>query len=544
MQAKNPLRQRRWILIGLVFALIVGGYVLFTKTELAAQRGSDNTANTAAAVTEPTTVAVQAASAVISEVSASGHIELVSEHYVMQDVEGEVAKILVNVGDEVQAGDLLLTLDTTELERAVALAELTVELQGNALAQLTEEAEAAEIAVAEANLTEAQENLADVLAGPSAEEIAAAKSSLAAAWASYSELQEGPSAAALTQLSADIKKTEVALAEAQRAYDQIAWRNDTGMTSEAATLQDATIDYESALAAYEESTAAADTSELQSALSAAQSAQATLDDLQNSPTAAEIATAEAVVTEAQATLEELVDGASTTEIRDAEISLESALIDLQVAYADLDAAKIYAPSAGTVLAINAEVGERITADGTAVITLADTSQLELTIDVAEVDIVQLAVGQAAEVEIDALSNQTFAGVIEYIAPVSDDTSAVVSYPVTIRLTDESLAGVLPGMTAVATIVDTNAAADSLLVPTSAILLQDGQSVVTVVTEAGSEVVEVLPGGVQGEWTVVQSADLAVGDQVLGSVTSYTSESESFGPPGGPPGGGMAPPVMR
>ena len=53
-------------------------------------------------------------------------------------------------------------------------------------------------------------------AGPSTEEIAAARSSLAAAQSSYSELTAGPSAAELTQLSADLKKAEVAVAEAQR----------------------------------------------------------------------------------------------------------------------------------------------------------------------------------------------------------------------------------------------------------------------------------------------------------------------------------------
>lgn len=542
MKFKNLASKRGWIVAALAIFLTMGGYFAMNATEIFAQMSNGETTQSADGATAPATVAIQLASAVMTEVSAAGNIELMSEEYVMQDVEAEVAEIAVNVGDQVRAGDLLITLDTTELEREVMLAELEVEAQRNALAQLIEEADAAEIAVAEANLVEAQENLADVLAGSSADEIAAARSSLTAAWANYSELQAGPSDAELTQLSADLKKAEVALAEAQRAYDQIAWQNNTGMTTEAADLQDATIDYESALAAYEESTAAADTSDLQSALSSAQAAQVQLDDLLNSPTAAEIATAEANVADAEAALDDLLTGPSTTELRDTEIDLEKALIDLQIAYADLDAAKIYAPSDGTVLEINAEVGERITQDGTAVVTLADTSELELTIDVAEIDIVQISVGQAAEVEIDALSGQTFTGVVEYIAPTSDDSSSIVSYGVTIRMTDESLDRVLPGMTAVATIVDTNATTDdSWLVPTSAIRQQGEGTVVMVVTEEGDTPVEVLPGTVQGDWTLVQSAELAVGDEVVGSVTSYISEDEGFSGPGGgggPPDGGV------
>jgi len=541
MKLKKLTSKSGRIIAALAIVLIVGGYLVVNETQIVAQVTNGDTTQSTENAAEPTTVAIQSASAVMSEVSAAGHIELVSEVYVMQDVEAEVAEIAVNVGDQVQAGDLLITLDTTELEREVLLAKLEVEAQRNALAQLTEEASTAEIAMAEANLAEAQENLADVLAGPSSTEIAAAQSSLNAAWANYNELLDGPSDAELTQLSASLKKAEVAVAEAQRAYDQVAWQSNVGMTSQAAALQDATIDYESALAAYAESTAAADTSALQSALSAAQDAQVQMDELLNSPTAAEIATAEANVADAEAALDDLLTGATTTDLRDAEINLEKTLIDLQIASVDLDAATIYAPSDGTVLAINAEVGERISEDGTAVVTLADTSQLELTIDVAEVDIVQISVGQAAEVEIDALPSQTFAGVVEYIAPTSEDTSGVVSYGVTIRLTDESLDRVLPGMTAVATIVDTNATtSDSWLVPTSAIRQQGDVSVVMVVAADGNRTVEVLSGTVQGDWTVVQSAELAVGDEVVGSVTSYISEDEGVSGPGqgdGPPAGG-------
>ena len=187
------------------------------------------------------------------------------------------------------------------------------------------------------------------------------------------------------------------------------------MTAEASTFQQATIDFESALAAYEESVAPADASELQSALSSAQNAQVQLDDLLQSPTEADIATAEASVAEAAAKLDDLLTGADATDLRDAEISLEQALLDLEEAYANLAAAQVTAPIAGTVLSISAEVGERL-AEGAAVMTLADTAQLELTIEVAEVDVVQVGEGQAVAVEIDALSGQSFAGEVEYIAP--------------------------------------------------------------------------------------------------------------------------------
>jgi HlyD family secretion protein len=532
---------KRW-LIGflLLLGLGGGGYFFFYSTQVNAQEGANNSN---AEIAAPSTVAIQPASALLSEVSAAGHIELVSQQVVALEVGGVVNRIDVAVGDAVQAGDVLLALDTVALERAVKRAELTVEAQRNNLAQLTEAATASEIAVAEANLAEAKQTLADVQAGPSEAEINAARSSLSSAWSKYNELKAGPTQAELTQLSAEIKKAEVALAKARRAYDKIAWRNDVGMTSEAAALQDATIDYEKAKAAYESSIAAANNSEVQSAVSSAQSAQVQVDDLLNSPTEAELATAQAQVADAEAALADLQRGPSDSELRASEISLEQALVDLEEAHANLAKAQLVAPSAGIVLALDADIGQRVS-EGAAIVTLADTSQLQLTIDVAELDVPQIALGQPAAVEIDALSGQTLRGEIAYIAPSSSSTtgstSGVVYYPVTIqltKLTDDELAKVKPGMTAVATIQDTAAASDGWLVPTNAIQQQDGQAVVLVVSGEITSTVAITPGAVQGEWTVVQSPALQAGDQVVGNVATFLESQQQFGPSGGGPGGG-------
>ena len=59
--------------------------------------------------------------------SAAGSLTLVEEHYVALEMDGVVEKIAVDVGDTVAAGGLLLQLDTTDLERAVAQAELAAE---------------------------------------------------------------------------------------------------------------------------------------------------------------------------------------------------------------------------------------------------------------------------------------------------------------------------------------------------------------------------------------------------------------------------------
>ena len=532
MKWYNTSTFKRWTVGLLAVAVLAGGYLVVSRTQIEAQPTTTDTAAT-------TTVTVQPASAVISAVSASGNIELVSRTYVATEVDGVVDGLAVDVGDQVQTGDLLVSFNTTALERTVAQTQLTVEAAQVALTQLREPATAADLTAAVASVTEAQQNLDDVMAGPDSAEITAAQSRVSAAWSTYNELEAGPSSAELTQLSADLKSAQVTVAEAQTAYDKVAWQNNAGMTSEAADLQTATIAYEKALAAYQESTAAPANSEVQAALADIQDAQATLDDLLNSPTQAEIATAQSQLASAQATLDGLESSATDADVRSAQITLEQSLLDLEQAYSNLAAARVLAPTSGTVLEVAAERGEHL-ASGTVVVTLADTTQLQLTIDVAETDIAQVAVGQAAEVEIDALSSQTFAGVVAKIAPASDDDASVVSYAVTIRLTDDVLDKVLPGMTAVATLTDTNATSDDQwLVPTNGIQQQGDTAIVLVVGAEGTTPVTVVPVSVDGDWTIVQTTGLSIGDQVMGSVAVVEAEDTMGGPGGGaPPSGGM------
>ena len=198
-----------------------------------------------------------------------------------------------------------------------------------------------------------------------------------------------------------------------------------------------------------------------------------------------------------------------------------------------------APVAGTVLAVDAQVGQRVNA-GAAVVTLADTSQLELTIDVAELDLPQVAIGQAAVIDIDAFSGQPLNGVVAAIAPSSSSSSGVVYYPVTVRLTADDLSRVRPGMTAIATIQN-QTVANGWLVPTTAIRQEGDQSVVLVVKGEAETPVVVTTGAIQGEWTIVESPALQAGDQVSGTLASFVNEENNnrrFGPGGGgPPGGG-------
>ena len=163
------------------------------------------------------------------------------------------------------------------------------------------------------------------------------------------------------------------------------------------------------------------------------------------------------------------------------------------------------------LRLDAAPGAKVS-PGTAVAALADPTRLELTVQVAEVDIPGIESGRTVDVLIDAFPDQTFAGVISRIEPFTETQNGVISYPVTIQLLDNAQDSVLPGMTAVAAL-RSEAAGDRWPVPSTAIREVDGATVVTVVRGQERLPLAVTPEGLHGEWTIVRSAGLQDGNEV-------------------------------
>ena len=550
MQTKTPASRTMFSrlsriggwLIGIVFLLLVGYFIAQSgligggaSPSIGGPPAGFSAEGTTEVTTEEATVAIRPSTEGIGLVSAAGNLELAAEQQVVVKVNGIVDSIAVNVGDEVAAGDLLLVLDAQDAEQTVqqALLDLSSAQVGldNTLAGATD----AEITAAEATLRSAQATLADVQDGASSQEIAAAQAAVTAAQATYTDVVAPQTADQLTQLEADLRQAEVAVAEAQTAYDQVAWQNSAGMTSQAADLQDATITYEKAQAAYGEATAPAANGDVQSAVSTIESAQQTLADLLAQPSEADIASAEAEVASAEQSLQDLLDGAEASDVESARVALAQAELDIAAAAIDLGNTEVRAPMNGTILSVELQVGQQAS-EGEVAFTLADTSNLQLTVNVAEMDVKQLTVGMSATVTIDALPGESFAGQVLRISPASDPDQSVVNYPVTVLLVDDDLTGVRAGMTAVAEMQSTSLA-DTWLAPSSAVQEIDGQPQMVVLRDDNQMTVSVTTGQVQGEWIVVESSELQEGDEVIADLATYTADDNSgFGPPGGGGGG--------
>ncbi len=88
--------------------------------------------------------------------------------------------------------------------------------------------------------------------------------------------------------------------------------------------------------------------------------------------------------------------------------------------------------------VEVEVGDEVTL-GQVVLVLATLEELEVqTTDLTELDVGRIAVGQGVEVSVDALPDETFAGVVSEIALQGEDYRGDVVYEVTVEFTDAGL----------------------------------------------------------------------------------------------------------
>lgn len=107
--------------------------------------------------------------------------------------------------------------------------------------------------------------------------------------------------------------------------------------------------------------------------------------------------------------------------------IKSAEASLKEANEELMKTTIFAPSAGTISKLNVEIGERVVGTaqmaGTELLRLADLTEMEVRADVNENDIVRVALGDSATIEVDAFIGRKFKGRVTRVANSSQNTTA-------------------------------------------------------------------------------------------------------------------------
>lgn len=502
---------------------------------------------------------------VATSVSASGTLVSITEQNLGFAEGGELAEVLVEVGDRVAPGQVLARLDNRALEQALEQSQAQLD---QARAALDKIENGNQVEGAAASLEQSQEI------------VAATEDQVAATDASNDSAIER----AKTQL--DFDRSTLADAEETLAEDEESCDSEPTVTSTSST----TTGGSSSTTPTQDSAAGSATTPVPTAAAESTAAESTPN-----PACDRVASGETAVRQAEGTViasetaletaeqRETVDAASgRLSIENARANVVSAQNQLDLARTDrpadtasqaatvrdaqaavalargsLDDTALRAPVAGVVSAINGAVGEFVgPASGTTALAPGSSARLPALADAAGtgtgatttsgaflvlngVDSFQLVVpfeesdaarvqpGQVVDVTVDALPGLTRPATVLATSPTGDDASGIVSYYSTIVL-NESDPQLRDGQTAEAS-VRVQDVDNVLRVPSSVVRTENGGSVVDIpAAEGGDPVVTPFqPGTVGDEYTEVR-AGLRDGQEILlpqGQVSSVQ---------GGPP----------
>ena len=167
---------------------------------------------------------------------------------------------------------------------------------------------------------------------------------------------------------------------------------------------------------------------------------------------------------------------SKLNVESAKYAIISSEASVKEAKENLAKTKIYAPKNGTISRLNVEIGERVVGtaqmSGTEILSLANLNEMEVVVEVNENDILNVEIGDKVDIEVDALANQNFKGIVSEIANSADyvgiSADQLTTFKVKIEIVD--VANFKPGMTATVDII-TAKLNNALSVPIESITLR-------------------------------------------------------------------------
>ena len=482
-------KKRTWLIIVAIVALTGGAYAWYTLSGSAdAAEDEEPPLQTSTARTGDITISATAAGSVIPS----------DEILLSFPVNGILSELLVQVGDDVKAGDVLANIDDSDAQKAIVNAQLQV-------AQAAMKTDAAttktgisfdDISIEQArlNLEQAENSLDDLLSWePDEDEIAKAEASLASAEASYNAAlgQENASSSNITVNRISIDQAQRNLASAQENYDT-AWdeardwelgdprlanklENERASTAEA--LLKAQENLTVAQANYNAAVSNTNSSSSTNAQTNLLNAQMSLDAAADGPSDDAIETAQIAVKQAELNLQQAMLNQETNAL-----SLVQSQLSFESAEEALEKRSISSTVASSLFPISGSVGENV---GSGFIVLADLEQPLLEVFLDETDMNMVGMGFDVDVVFDALPNDAFKGEVVQIDPQLVNQSGVTAVRALVQLDTNSFAKpqTLPvGMNATVEVIG-GQAENTVLVPVEALReLSAGQYAVFVMED--------------------------------------------------------------
>lgn len=240
----------------------------------------------------------------------------------------------------------------------------------------------------------------------------------------------------------------------------------------------------------------------------------------------------------------------SAQLKSARLSLDDAILQRDQLYEQLDDYTIKSPISGTVVTKNKKAGDKIeggsataAADSNILAVVYDMSSFSFQLDVDELDVKKVEVGQEVEITADAVEGKKYTGIVENVSVNGTvGTNGVTTYPVKVRIRDFD-DNLLPGMN-VEAVITVDEASDVIAVPVNAVnrgntvYVKGDKTDDTDRAPEGYRTVSV-ETGISNDMFVEIISGLNEGDTVY--VTPVAGDNQQmmmFGPGGGMPGGGM------
>ncbi|MEN9937850.1 MAG: hypothetical protein RLZZ387_4429 [Chloroflexota bacterium] len=410
-------------------------------------------------------------------VSGSGTVLAIQDADLSFQVQGTVDRVLVTEGAMVKKGDLLAALDVRTFDQQLQQAEAALANAQAQQAALTEDPRQADLAAANAAVRQAQEALKAVQQGAKPLDLQTAEAAVRLAEVNLESTRDRLSFAK-TQAEQQAEQAAFQLTQAQARYAQTKYnwtyaqetgndpivpetRTTTGTVDNSlsdgarenyyaqfvqaeAALKQAEKAVELAVKAADSARQAEETG-IQAAETQLLQAQLGLEKLKLPPDADRLAAAQAALAQAQANRARVIPDPRESQTAAAAAGVAQAEAALTLAQINRERAELRAPFDGVVSIVNVDPGDPSVVQGAPALQVVDVSDLRVEVQISDVDIAQVEVGQAAEVRVDGIGERTFAGEVSFVSPTATNQGAIRTFLVRVDLDD--ITGLRAGMNA-------------------------------------------------------------------------------------------------
>ena len=403
----------------------------------------------------------------VAIVGATGTVRANQTAYLAWQTSGRIDTVNFQIGDKVAAGDVLAALAPTTLPQSVILAS--------------------------SDLITAQQNLNDLMS--STKSLSNAELVLAQAQRDYNNAlgnyyQKNTTQGTANVITVNEAKLQIMdnnIVDLKKAYDNMAElpANDSKKALALQNLTQAQIDRDNLkklLDYYKANPDSLDVNILKAKLDIAKSALA----------------------DAQKQYDLVKTGVNPNDVASAEANITA--LQATVAMGSLTA-----PFGGTITELDSMPGDLVTM-GTTSFRIDDLNRLVVDVEVPEVDINSIKVGQPASLSFDAIANQQYSAKVTQVARVGETIAGVANFKVTLEILNPD-SQVLPGMTAAVNITVTQLEG-VITVPNRAVRTVGGQQVIYLLNNGLVQQVNITLGAASDTSSEITSGNVKEGDQVI------------------------------